>query len=242
MEGKFGLAMISEQLRYVEGFSTDNVSFPEGWQQYFMIIGAFFWLAVCIAEFFVLLIVGFFQIREAKYFFRIGAALIYLVISAAASFMGVCAATFVYPESSSARFSFHIISIFVYYIAIAYRITLTTNWKFSCGVLAFVVLILLIPDWLTFKVLIPALLYQIAAHFYLIKYHFISCEQFLVAGEVVLLFASAVLDITKVLDGAVFYTLVGLTEILSFISMSEICFKFYEYGRYIVKDGKRKKN
>ncbi|GAB1220051.1 hypothetical protein ENUP19_0047G0110 [Entamoeba nuttalli] len=182
MEGKNGISMLIEQFEYVQNFSFDNVTFPEGMLQYIMIFSSFSWFCVCIAEFFVLIIVSLFYLKDSKYYKRVFAASVYIGLSGISSFFGCCASIFVYPSNSSAYYSFHTICIFILFVALVYRHTITLNWKLSL----------------------------------------------------------VIFDITQQLDACILFIILCVSEISSFVSISDIAFMIYDYGRYIQKDNKKK--
>ncbi|EAL51567.1 hypothetical protein KM1_263280 [Entamoeba histolytica HM-3:IMSS] len=240
MEGKSGLSMLIEQFEYVQNFSFDNVTFPEGMLQYIMIFSSFSWFCVCIAEFFVLIIVSLFYLKDSKYYKRVFAASVYIGLSVISSFFGCCASIFVYPSDSSAYYSFHTICIFILFVALVYRHTITLNWKLSLVTFVWIVYFFLIRNWLSLHILIPIVLYLLFSHLYLLKYHFVNSLKFIIGGEIMILFAFSILDITQQFDACILFIILCISEIASFVSISDIAFMIYDYGRYIQKDNKKK--
>lgn len=240
IETNHGLFFLYQQFMHVKDFSTSNVSSPQGTIQYSMILSSFSWFCICIAEIFVVLVVTFCYLHEKKFYKKSLISIGYLLLSACSGALSFCGSIFHYSSESNARYSFFVTSIFMLYLSLLYKCIITMNWKVSLCIIPYLIAIPFIPNWLSLKILVPIIIFMILSHFWFLKKHFIGCMKLLLFCEFIYIGLFSFIDITNGIHCIILFIVLSVTEIIGFISVSEINYEIYESGRYIIK--KRKVN
>ena len=241
-EVNHGLFFLFQQFMHVKDFSTSNVSSPNGTLQYSMILTAFSWICVCVAEIFVVIVITFFYLREKNFYRKSLISIGYLMIAASSAALSFCGSIFHYSQESAARYSFFVTAIFMLYLSLLYKCTITMNWRVALGVVPFIIAIPFIPNWLSLKTLIPVVVFMIGGHWWFWKKHFISCMRTLMFVDIVYAVLFWFIDVADGTHCIVFFVVMCITEIIGFICVSEINYEIYESGRYIIKKRKVNKN